>query len=137
VIVCDTGPLVAVLNANDRDHQRCTDFLEQHPGPLLVPSPIVAEVCYMAEARVGPDAEAAFLRSLASGELQFAELTRPDLSRMAELVERYADLPLGAADASVVALAERLDLREIATLDHRDFAVVRPRHLPAFRLLPE
>jgi uncharacterized protein len=96
VIVCDTGPLVAVLNANDRDHQRCTDFLEQHPGPLLVPSPIVAEVCYMAEARVGPDAEAAFLRSLASGELQFAELTRPDLSSMAELVERYADLPLGA-----------------------------------------
>jgi predicted nucleic acid-binding protein len=48
---------------------------------------------------------------------------------MAELVERYADLPLGAADASVIAIAERLGASEIATLDRRDFAVVRPRHV--------
>lgn len=53
MIVCDTGPLVAVLNAADKDHERCTDLLETHPGPLLVPSPIVAEVCHMAESRVG------------------------------------------------------------------------------------
>lgn len=91
----------------------------------------------MTETRVGPGAEAAFLLSLASGELQLAELTRPDLSRMAELVERYADLPLGAADASVVALAERLNVHEIATLDHRDFTVVRPRHVEALTLLPD
>ena len=56
---------------------------------------------------------------------------------MAELVERYADLPLGAADASVIALADRLDIREIATLDHRDFTVVRPRHVDALTLLPD
>lgn len=105
MIICDTGPLVAVLNANDADHRRCTEFLEGYPGSILVPSPVVTEVCYMAESRVGPNAEAEFLRSLASGELEFAELTKPDLSRMAELVQRYADLPLGAADASVIALA--------------------------------
>lgn len=137
MIVCDTGPLVAVLNATDKDHQRCTDFLETHPGPLLVPTPIVTEVCYMAESRVGPNAEVAFLKSLASGELRLAELTTEDLLRMAELVERYADLPLGAADASVIAVAERMKVEEIATLDHRDFSVVRPLHIPAFRLLPE
>jgi uncharacterized protein len=137
VIICDTGPLVAVLNANDADHQQCTDLLERHPGPLLVPSPVVAEVCYMTESRVGPLAEAQFLRSLASGELELAELTRPDLERMAELVERYADLPLGAADASVIAIAERLGVREVATLDRRDFTVVRPRHVDALTLLPD
>jgi hypothetical protein len=137
VILCDTGPLVAVLNANDADHQRCTDLLEEHPGPLLVPSPVVAEVCYMVESRVGPVAEAQFLRSLASGELVFTELTRPDLARMAELVERYADLPLGAADASVIAIAERLGVHEIATLDRRDFTVVRPSHVGALTLLPD
>lgn len=136
VIVCDTGPIVAVLNATDKDHQRCTDLLETHPGPLLVPSPIVAEVCYMAESRVGPHAEAAFLRSLTSGELKFTELTVDDLARMAELVDQYSDLPLGAADASVVAIAERLKVEEIASLDHRDFSVVRPRHVVAFRILP-
>lgn len=56
---------------------------------------------------------------------------------MSELVEQYADLPLGTTDASVIALAERLDINEIATLDRRHFTVVRPRHVDAFTLLPE
>jgi hypothetical protein len=55
---------------------------------------------------------------------------------MAELVESYLDLPLGIVDAAVVAIAERLALKEIATLDHRHFSVVRPRHVRAFSLLP-
>jgi len=90
----------------------------------------------MAESRVGPGAEAEFLRSLASGELEFAELTKADLARMAELIQRYANLLLGAADASVIAMAERLNVREVATLDHRDFTIVRPRHVEALALLP-
>jgi hypothetical protein len=61
----------------------------------------------------------------------------PDLDRIAELVERYADLPLGTVDASVVALTERLELREVATPDHRDFSVVRLRHTAALTLLPQ
>lgn len=64
------------------------------------------------------------------------ELTSADYARMAELVEKYHDLPLGTSDASVIALAERLDVEEIATLDLRHFTVVRPRHVKAFTLLP-
>lgn len=59
-----------------------------------------------------------------------------DLVRMAELVETYADLPLGAVDASVVAVAERLGSTILFTIDRRDFAVVRPRHVGVFTLLP-
>ena len=55
---------------------------------------------------------------------------------MAELVEAYADLRLGTVDASVIALAERLGLTSVATLDRRHFAVVRPIHVEAFTLLP-
>jgi uncharacterized protein len=55
---------------------------------------------------------------------------------MAELIETYADLRLGTIDASVIATAERLGLTSIATLDHRHFSVVRPRHTKAFTLLP-
>jgi len=91
----------------------------------------------MAEASVGSAAEAGFLRSVAAGELTLVELSSADRSRMAELVERYADLPLGAADASVVAIAERLGIREVATLDRRHFTVVRPRHVYALTLLPD
>jgi predicted nucleic acid-binding protein len=58
------------------------------------------------------------------------------MRRAAQLVERYADLPLGTTDATVVALAERLDVREVATLDRRHFSVVRPDHVSALTLLP-
>lgn len=86
---------------------------------------------------MGSKAEAAFLRSLARGELRQVEIESGDLFRMAELVETYADFPLGMADASVIAVAERLSVLDIATLDHRHFRVVRPRHTTAFRLLPD
>jgi predicted nucleic acid-binding protein len=64
------------------------------------------------------------------------DLVVADLLRMSELVATYADMPLGAVDASVVAIAERLDVTSIATLDRRHFSVVRPRHIAAFTLLP-
>ena len=64
------------------------------------------------------------------------ESTSADLDRIFELVETYADLPLGTVDASVIAVAERLNLPAVATLDHRHFSVVRPRNVPAFELLP-
>lgn len=136
MIVCDTGPLVAVLNADDKHHDACRSLLESEPGPLIVPAPILTEVCYLAASRLGPQAEAAFLESLASGELHLEATTTGDLARMAQLVRTYADFPLGAADASVIAVAERLDVTQIATIDHRHFRVVRPRHCDAFDLLP-
>jgi len=55
---------------------------------------------------------------------------------MADLVRTYLDLPLGIVDAAVIAIAEGLQLTEVATLDQRHFAVVRPRHVPAFTVLP-
>jgi predicted nucleic acid-binding protein len=98
---------------------------------------VLSEVCYFLETRVGPAAEAQFLRSIVSGELELAEITSTDLERMAELVTLYADLPLGAVDASVIALAERFNALEIATLDRRHFNVVRPKHVSTLKFLPE
>jgi predicted nucleic acid-binding protein len=89
--------------------------------------------CWLAgRARV----EALFLTALADGDFKLIDLEAQDYRRAAELVEAYADLPLGTTDATVIALAERLELREVATLDHRHFTVVRPRHVPALTLLP-
>ncbi|MBH5335408.1 PIN domain-containing protein [Streptomyces pactum] len=136
MIICDTGPIVAAFNAKDDRHADCLALLETHPGPLLIPAPILAEVCYLLGTRAGPRAEAIFLRAVASGELRLVPLTSEDLSRMAELVEQYADLPLGAADASVVAVAERLGAIDVATIDLRHFHVVRPKHAQALTLLP-
>jgi predicted nucleic acid-binding protein len=136
MIVVDTGPIVALLNDRDDHHERCTEFLANHPGPLLVPTTVFTEVCMLVERRRGTRAELAFLSDVRSGLFTMLETTSADLDRIAELVETYADLPLGTVDASVVALAERLNLPAVATLDHRHFTIVRPRHVPALELLP-
>lgn len=106
------------------------------PRPLLLPSPILTEVCYLLERERGALIGAAFLRSVRDGIFSLVPITHDDLNRMAELVETYASLPLGAADASVIAVAERLKLAEVATLDRRHFTVVRPNHVNSFTLLP-
>jgi uncharacterized protein len=136
VIVIDSGPLVAAVNSRDKHHETCARLLRIHPGPLLVPVTVITEVCQLVEKRQGSKAEAAFLQSFESG-LTLIDLTDEDLVRMSTLVEDYASLPLGAVDASVIAVAERLGIAEVATLDRRHFTVVRPRHTGTLTLLPE
>lgn len=90
----------------------------------------------MLAAWVSTEVEAKFLDALAAGDFEVVDLTSADFTRMAELVRIYDDLPLGTTDASVIALAERLGVDEIATLDQRHFRVVRPGHVDALTLLP-
>ncbi len=97
---------------------------------------MVAETGWLIERQLGPSAEARFYRSIANRDLIVEPLTSNDWERVAELVDAYADLGLGGVDASLVAVAERLDVHTIATLDRRDFSVVRPKHVDSLTLLP-
>jgi predicted nucleic acid-binding protein len=140
VILVDSGPLIAAAIVKQPDHHACVELftgLRLANRRLLVPPTVVAEVGFMLEKLGGVRAEVAFLRALGRLDFEPVELTSADFERMAELVEHYDDLPLGTTDASVVALAERLNVTEIATLDRRHFTVVRPNHLDALALLPE
>ncbi len=136
MLILDAGPIYAAAATRDRNHRRCVDLLTRAPRPLLVPELVVTEVSYLLGDRIGPHAEIGFGRSIAAGEIVVEPVLESEWSPIAELMERYSDLPLGIVDASVVALAERHGVGEIATLDHRHFAVVRPRHVTAFALLP-
>lgn len=111
-------------------------MLEGHSGPLLIPLLVITEVVYLVATRLGTHAEVRFLTDLASGALTPLSVEPDDWLRIAELVLQYQDMPLGTVDASVVAAAERLRLTDVVTLDRRHFTVVRPRHAPAFTLLP-
>jgi predicted nucleic acid-binding protein len=137
VILVDTGPLVAAGNRADGYHARCIRALTTATPPRLVPATVAAETGHLLERAAGPAVEAEFLRLFPFGYLTLAELTAADLDRAAELVEQYADFPLGTTDATIVAVAERLEITTIATLDVRHFRAVRPRHVDAFTLLPE
>lgn len=136
MIVVDTGVLFAIADQSDADHNASDDLLAAHPGDLAVPTPVIVETSWLIESRLGPAAEASFLHSVTSGELVRVDLDDSDWERAVELVETYADLGLGLVDASVITVAERLRVTTIATLNHRDFTVVRPRHTAAFELLP-
>ncbi|MER5298149.1 PIN domain-containing protein [Streptomyces lasiicapitis] len=132
----DTGVLYAVADEDDADHTQCVAYVSTLRGRLLVPTPVIVETSQLIERRLGPDNEAVFLDLFSVGTLEAVDLTTEDYVRVAELVRRYADFPLGTVDASVVAVAERLGLTEVATLDHRHFSAVRPRHTKAFTLFP-
>ena len=136
MILWDTGPLLAAFDRADRHHAACTDLISRTPPPLLVPTPVLTEVCYFLQERVGPSAEAAFLRSAAAREILLVQPEPADLQRAAELVEQYANFPLGAVDACVLAIAERLSITRIASIDHRHFYAVKLRHCDGLELLP-
>ncbi len=97
---------------------------------------MITEVVYLLATRLGSGPEVRFLGDLASGAFMVAPVHPSDWIRIAELVARYRDLPLGTVDASVITLAERLKISEVATVDRRHFTVVRPSHVGAFTLLP-
>lgn len=96
---------------------------------------VVTEVTYLLASRLGVEPEVRFLGDLAAGNLLPEPVVAADWLRIAELVARYADLPLGTVDASVISVAERLGATEIATLDRRHFTVVQPA-TGSFELLP-
>jgi predicted nucleic acid-binding protein len=136
MIVADTGPLVAALDRDDRDHVRVAAFLADLREPVVVPTPVLYETCFFVGSRLGAQAEAALLRQVGQGRLRIERPTDMDYERAAALVERYGDWPLGAVDGLVCAIAERLGTLRLLSFDHRHFAALRPAHGDGFELLP-
>lgn len=124
------------MDRADADHARCAELLLSSDETLLVPAPVVVELDWLASSRLGPAAFEAFLADMEDGVIQVVELVRADYTRARELSAQYVDLPLGFVDAAVVALTERLGEKKLATLDHRHFRIVRPRHTEHLTLLP-
>lgn len=135
-VLVDTGVFVSAADRDEPRHRRCAELLEEHRGELVVAAPVIPETAWLLEARLGSSAEVRFLRLVTSGEVDLVDLTLPDYQRCIVLIERYADLGLGLVDASVVTVAENLAVTTLATLNDRDFRVVRPRHVDAFDLIP-
>lgn len=135
-LICDTGPLLAALDAADPDHERCAQLLMNADEDLLVPVLVVAELDYWCARRLPREAWLVFLDDVLAGVYRVEPPTGADMARCRELQARYADLTIGIVDASVVALAERLGEPKVATLDQRHFRAVRPVHVEALELLP-
>jgi hypothetical protein len=137
MILTDAGPLVAILDQDELHHDSCVQCLAQLAGPLLTTWPVLAEAMYLLGESGGWRAQDGLWRHIDKGNIQIAELVRDDRSRMRILMEKYRDLPMDLADASLVVLAENEGLRDIFTLDHADFRVYRIHRRHSFRLWPK
>jgi uncharacterized protein len=120
----------------DEQHAVCAHLLSAVRGSRIVPAPVLVEFDYMVSRELGSEAFPATLDQIRAGALEVEDLTARDYERIAELLRTYADLRIGFVDAAVLAVVERLREPKLATLDHRHFSVMRPRHVEALELLP-
>ncbi len=134
-LVTDTSVVFAALDRTDRNHLACVRLLAAG-RTIVVTGAVITETAQLAASRRLHRATARLLASIDDGTVLVYEPDRADWRRIGRLVGQYADLPLDIVDATVVAIAERLEQDTIATLDRRHFSVVRPLHVPAFTLVP-
>lgn len=131
MILFDTAPIVAAAFTTEEHHHACVELLtglRLAGRRVLLPATVAAEAGYLIDKLGGPAGESTFLTGVAEGGFEPVDLTVADYGRMAELVKQYDDLGLGTTDASVITIAERLDITEIATLDRRDLVTSRRSH---------
>lgn len=133
-LLVDTGILYALADRSDTWHSKTRAYVESAREMLLAPVTVVPEVAYLLRDRIGADAERTFVRSIVDGHLAVEDLTDPDWRRAVALMGGYDWL--GLVDATVIAVAERLKMRVLATTDRRHFSAVRPAHIDAFTLVP-
>lgn len=133
-VLVDAGPLVALLDKSDNQHEPVVEALRQIRDPLLTVWPAIVEAMYLLG--YSWQAQKALWEILEAGTVRLLELDEADVPRMKELMEKYRDLPMDMADAALVRVAERENLRRILTVDDRDFSVYRLWGEETFTLLP-
>jgi len=135
VILLDTSGLLANYDRRDRHHHAVARLLARPQRRILSPF-VLAELDYLIAQIAGQAAELLVLEDVARGAYRLEALGAADVAAARAIIERYADLHLGLADASIVVLAERYGCRELLTLDQRHFRVVRAPNGQPFHLLP-
>jgi len=134
MILIDAGPMVALISASDRHHASCRATLVRIDEPIATVWPAFTEAMYLL--RSAEAAQNALWKMVLREAIGILPLTVADAPRMQELMEKYYDLPMDLADAALVRVAERENVRRIFTLDRRDFSVYRPMGGGRFNILP-
>lgn len=135
MILVDTGPLVAIIDRGEADHQACLEALSSLAAPMLTTWPAFTEAIYLLGAAGGRLAQDALWKLVQRGDLRIVELDRHGRERSRELMKKYRDRPMDLADATLVAAAEAIDTSRIFTLDS-DFHVYRLKDKKSFEVIP-
>ncbi len=136
MVILATSGVYAFKDESADEHSAVRQAVESDPGPFILSPFVLAELDYLASERLGQQVERELLEDVASGAYELAEFSPDDVVTAMELIDRYADLKLGLADASVAVLAARHRTTRLLSLDERDFRPMRPLYGTAFTLLP-
>lgn len=128
-VIVDTGPLIGWFDAQDSYHPLVHGFFQSYGGELLSTWPVLGEVCHLLPERMVAD----FLRWVGRGGITVVDVPVSALPSLADRIDKYADLPMDLADASLIWIAESLGLLDILTLDRRDFGIYRTARGQALR----
>jgi predicted nucleic acid-binding protein len=120
-ILVDAGSLIAMLDRSDKHHRKINSFVRRFNGRLLTTWPVLTEVCHF----LPPRTQINFLKWVGEGGLQVVELPEPALAFISAWMEKYLDLPMDLADASLLWIAEQTGILQILTIDLKDFAAYR------------
>jgi predicted nucleic acid-binding protein len=133
-VLLDTGPFVALVDRSEKRHDDCVAALERWTGPIVTTEAALTETLYL----VGPQwqAQKVCLEFFLRGAFQLIPSSPASLRRVAALMERYRDVPMDFADATLVALGEELQTEQVFTLDRRGFSAYRLKQKKAFQIIP-
>ena len=120
-VLVDAGPLIALADRSDKHHRRIASYLRRFNGRLLPTWPVLAEACHFLPER----SQIGFLRWANAGGIGLVEMNESALTLIADWKEKYADLPMDLADASLLWVAQQTGILDILTIDLKDFSVYR------------
>ncbi len=133
-VLIDAGPLVAILHGSNQDHTHCTRTLEKIRSQLATTWPTLTEAMHLLS--FSSEAQDALLELVERGVLRILDISVDDLPRIRSLMRKHASLPMDFADATLVRVAEREGIRQVFTLDRRDFSTYRMGRGALFTILP-
>jgi predicted nucleic acid-binding protein len=136
MMLLDTSGLLSAIDESQRYHDECAAVLRESTPPLLLSPFVLAELDYLLLRHVGARAQANLLEEVARGAYQLEPFGAEHIARAKEVVDRYPDLEIGLADASIVVLAEQYHVSDVLTLDERHFRAMRIARRKRFRILP-
>ena len=136
MILLDTSGLLSAIDASQHRHAEAVAALAEATGPFLLSPFVLAELDYLLATRVSAQAELALLDEVARWAYRLEPFTADDVKVARSVIQKYGDLDIGLADASIVVIAERYGVHDVLTLDHRHFGALRGPGRKRFRLMP-
>lgn len=120
--ILDTGPIVALFDRNDHYYRDIYDFMQDYYGKLYTTLPVVTEVLFLLDFNI--ETQLDFIRWIEAGAVEFVDIKTNDLSYIRKMMEKYQNVPMDFADASLMLISEKLNFQEIISID-KDFFIYR------------